>query len=149
MRKIEKILLYASAFAVIIGALFYAFAKISGITEARIGFLQFFTIIMFGLIISIVNMIFDVKFIHVFLRFFIHYATLLTAFAIIFIANGNINSEGPAAIFSAIVIFTFLYAIIFTIVFFVKKGISKLDDKLEKSAKSNPPTHESYKPRFK
>lgn len=151
MKKYESIFLSGCAYAVMIVALFFGFTAISNFTDARIGAGQFFIILLFGQIISIAGYILKNASWSVTLRYAIHYLTLFLAFTIIFIFIGKINAKGGAAIFSAAIIFTFLYIVTFLIVFAVKKSLSAVEKKIPQNEKNknNKKTNNSYTPRFK
>ena len=148
MKRIESILLAGCAYTVAIVALFFCFAAISSFTEARIGFGQFFTILLFGQIISVAGYILKNAKWNLFLRYALHYSVLFLAFIIIFVINGNVNSSGAAAIFSAIMIFTFFYAIILLLAFAIKKSVLSVEKKLPQKSPKNKQNN-SYTPRYK
>ena len=153
MKKYESIFLSGCAYALLIVALFFAFAAMTGFTEARIGVSQFFIILLFGQIISVAGYILKNASWHIAARYALHYLTHFLAFTVVFIFNGQIKANGGAAIFSAAVIFTFLYAVTFLIIFAVKKSLSSVEKKMpKKSAKKDDNTkkaNNTYTPRFK
>ena len=153
MKKLESILLSGCAYAVAIIALFFGFAAISKITEARIGVGQFFLILLFGQIISVAGYILKNASWHFLIRYALHYLTLFLTFCVIFIVNGNINSKGGSAIFSALVIFTFFYALVFFLIYILKKSFSTVEKKLPKQSSKNQANQNKkntqYTPRFK
>ena len=150
MKKVESILLAGCAYAVAIMALFFGFAAISNTTEVRIGIGQFFLILLFGQIISSAGYFLKNAEWHYLLRYTLHYITLFVAFCFIFIINGNIKANGGSAIFSAIVIFTFFYALVFLLVYLVKKSFGAVEKKLPKKASNNQTKKNNvYTPKFK
>ena len=150
MKKFESIFLAGCAYAVAIVALFFGFAAISEFTEASIGVGQFFLILLFGQVISAAGYILKNASWHIFIRYALHYLSLFAAFCIIFIVNGNIKASGGSAIFSAAIIFTFFYALVFFLVFVIKKSLSSVEKKLPKTnAKKDTGKKQSYSPRFK
>ena len=151
MKKFESVVLAGCAYAVTIVALFFAFAAISNFTEARMGAGQFFIILLFGQIISVAGYILKNANWHIALRYTLHYLTLFLAFAVIFIFNGKINANGGAAIFSAAVIFTFLYVVTFLIILAVRKSLTAVEKKFPNKAADNnsKKSNNSYTPRFK
>ena len=149
MKKIEKLLLDACAYTVLISLLFLLFAQISGFTTATLSFWRFLLLTLFGAIIALANNIWSLKDWHYMLRLFIHYIALLAAFIAVFVISGNIKADGGAAIFVAIVIYTFLYALFFTIVYFGKKSVNAVDKKLVSKKKVTDKKEEKYSPRFK
>ena len=140
MKKLENILLKASGFTILILMLFYMFALSGNLTPATIAFPTFLLIFFFGVIISVATMILGLKQLKLPIRLLIHYTTLLVAFCSIFIASGNIQADSAAKIFSAVVIFTVLYALFFATVYLIKRTVNlidkKIDEKQNKGAKS-------------
>ncbi len=155
MKKIEGILLRACGFAVAILILLYLFAVATSFIGPAIGFPMFLIILAFGLIISVANLIFSVKSIKLPFRVAIHFAVLLVAFCIIFVYSGNLTAGGDAAVFTAISIFIFLYALIFTLTYFIKRAISAADSRLEATKRaaaekgSEKEKKPGYQPRYK
>lgn len=147
MKKIENILLRGSAYTVLILVLFYLFAVLGQLVEPAITFPTFIIIVVFGFVISVCELVFCIKSLKTPIKVLIHYAVLLVAFCAIFIFSGNLDSKGPAAIFSAVVIFTFLYSLIFLIVYFARKGINAADKKIEKHMKKT--KKDEKKPEYK
>ena len=140
-----------AGYAVLILFLFYLFTSISGFAEAKIGFGMFGLILLFSALISLANTLLYTKKLSRAARIIIHYASLLVAFSVIFIGSGNISTQGAAAIFSAVIIFTVLYAVVFVIAYFAKKGIAGLDCSLDKKRPSVPDNSKKsdYKPLYK
>lgn len=134
MKRIETIFLRASGYCVLILALFYAFGAINQYAIPYIDFRTFLTILLFGLIVSVAGFILTLEKLKMPLRILIHYIALFVAFYVIFIISGNLNTGGASVVFSAIVIFTFLYAVIFTSVYFIRKGIKKADSAIDKKS---------------
>ena len=134
MKKLQSTLLAGSAYTVFILIVFYLFAIIGQLTLPAITFPTFLLILVFGMIISFAENIFYIKGLKIPFKIMIHYSLLLIAFCSVFVFSGNLKSEGPAAIFTSIVIFSFLYALIFVSARFIRKGIRSLDKKIEKRA---------------
>lgn len=132
MKKIEKTLLKGTAYSVLITVLFYLFAIIGQLSAPAITFPTFTLIVVFGCIISASELVFQIRNLKMSLKALIHYAVLLVAFCAIFVFSGNLSTEGPAAIFSAVIIFTFLYILILLIAYFVRKGVYYADKKIDK-----------------
>ena len=148
MRRAEKFILCACAYTVLICSLFLAFAAISKFSDATLNAGRFFLIFFFGFIITLANSVLSIKSWHIILRLFIHYVSLLAAFCFIFVISGNIKLAGGGAVFSAIIIFTFLYVVFSSIVYFLKKSINIVDKKLEKKSPKTPKENKKYTPRF-
>ncbi len=153
MKKVESVLISGCAYAVAIITLFFCFASITRITAPEIGVGQFFLILLFGQIISVAGYILKNTSWHIFIRYALHYLTLFLAFCFIFIVNGNINSKGGSAIFSAMIIFTFFYALVLLLVYVFKKSFTAVEKKLPKSTSKNQSNqnkkNNQYTPRFK
>ncbi|MBQ8321033.1 MAG: DUF3021 family protein [Clostridia bacterium] len=145
MKRFENILLKGCGFAVLILTLFYIFALTSNYNNATIEFSTFALILAFGMLISFTTMLLGLKKLALPLRIAIHYTSLMVAFCIIFMASGNISADSPAKIFSAVVIFTFLYAMLFGAVYFIKKLVNAVDNKVDKRSKKNTEKKSEYK----
>ena len=122
MEKLKRIALNACAFTVLINMLFFAFAKITGLSEIKIDFLHFFIILLFGVVIAITNTVFELPKLHIVFKFIIHYVVLLIAFYIVFINFGNVKSSGISTVFVTVIIFSFLYVFISLIVWLLKRA---------------------------
>lgn len=148
MKRIETIFLRACGYCVLILSLFYAFGAINEYSKPYIDFKTFLVILLFGVIVSVGGFILTLEKLKMPLRILIHYITLFVAFYAIFIVSGNLGAGGSSAIFSAVIIFTFLYIVIFTMVYFIRKGVKKADSiankKLPKKNES-----EKTKPKYK
>lgn len=147
MKKLQSTLLVGSAYTIFILIIFYLFAIIGQLTLPAITFPTFLVILVFGMIISFSENIFYIKSLKFTFKVMIHYALLLIAFCSIFIFSGNLKSEGPGAIFVAVVIFSFLYAAMFTLVYFIRKWIGRLDKKIENFNQKK--AKEETKPKYK
>jgi prepilin signal peptidase PulO-like enzyme (type II secretory pathway) len=97
---------------------------IGHLTHPAIKFGTFLIILLFGFVISIANTIFEIKKLHYALKLLIHYTALLLAFIFVFIIAGNIKISGAASVFSAIIIFTFLYGVIYALSYGLKAAMN-------------------------
>ena len=150
MKRAERFLLHTCAYTVLVCALFLIFMAISGFSEASLNIGRFFLILLFSFLISVAGIILGLKGWHPVLRVAIHYTVLLAAFFFVFVISGNINASGGGAIFSAIIVFTFLYVVFSLIVYSVKKSITAVDKSLEKRGKKAFSNKSStYTPRYK
>lgn len=155
MKKIEGILLRACGFTVAILVIFYLFAVATSFVNPEIGFPTFLLILFFGFVISLSTLIFEIKALKYPFRILIHYAVLLIAFCVIFVNSGNLSAGGDAAIFTAVAIFTVLYALIFALTYLVLRAVRATDRRLEtatrkKDAKNSKKEKSStYQPRYK
>ncbi len=152
MKQIERFIKTACMYTVAILFFFYVFAVSSGFDQTAIGFGRFALILLFGAIIALAEYIFLIKISRVY-TVLLHYCILLFAFIIVFIASGVLGTAG-AKIFVSAIIFTVLYALAFVAVYFGKRGIAKLDAKLDKKlpASKKPQSTKAksgYEPRFK
>ncbi len=137
MKTVENLILKACGYTLSILLLFYLAGTIADFTNPYIDFKTFSVILLFGLLISLTELVFKIKKLHVFLKVLIHYLVLFCAFTVTFVISGNIAKRGAAAIFSALVIFTFFYAIMFTAAYFVRKFIKKADATIDRRSKDN------------
>ena len=137
MRRFHKLFLTGCGYTVLILALFYSFAAISNFVSPAITLGQFGLILASGLIISLAEFMYEQLRIKKAYKCLIHYFVLLVAFCLIFIISGKISAERPAAVFVAIILYTFLYFLILAIVHFSRKAIGRVDDKLDAKAKKN------------
>ena len=148
MKNIEKLLFHASAYTVAISVLFFLFAMITGLDDASVSFGRYLLIFGFGLLISASEFIFTLKKLHTALRYIIHYSVLCIGFFVIFLSvkNSSGNSDFSAAtVFAAVIIFSFVYALILLSV----KLIKHLSGKSKKSKKDTSAKESNYTPRFK
>ena len=152
MQRIGNFIKAACTYTVVILFFFYLFALTNGFDETSIGFGRFGLVLLFGAIISLADLIFTMK-ISRFFTVILHYCVLLFAFIVVFLVSGVLGSSG-AKIFISAIVFTVLYAVLFTAIYFSKKGISKLDAKLNKklppvNKSQNPVQNQKYEPKFK
>ena len=136
MRRIHKLFLVGCGYTVLILSLFYAFAAISEFTSTAIAPGQFALILVSGLVIALAELMYEELKVKKAIKCIIHYAVLMIAFCLIFIISGKISAQKPAAVFIAIMLYTLLYFVIWTIAHFSRKAIDRMDDKLEKKNKA-------------
>ena len=141
MKKLENLILRACGFAIVILTLFYTFVTATNSNKTDIDFANFSLILGFGLLISLASMILEIKSIKLPLRIFIHYVVLLITFCVVFIPNGNIspenNNEAPSKLFTAIVLYTISYAVLFSLFAGFKKLINAIDNKIDSRTNKN------------
>ncbi len=137
MRKLEKILLKSCSYTVLTLALFYTFALVGKFTAAYIDFGTFAVFYLFGLIISLTDLVLSVEKLRFIFRIGIHYSVLLTVFCIVFVIMGKISLKSAGAVFSSIIIFTLFYAVMFAIVYILKKLTQKGDYFIESRSNKN------------
>ena len=143
-KLIRQILTSTCVFCTVISVLFYIFTAVaSEIESSAVPFRQFLLILLFSFLIAIANRLFRVRKIRFLFRLLIHYATLLAAFLLIFVAFGKLKISGPSSVFIAIILFTILYLAIIGLSLAVMKflGVSLFQkDESEKQT--------AYKSRF-
>ena len=152
MKTIEKLLLKACGYTVLILGLFYLFGVLSAPGAALINAKTFLIILLFGFLISCAGLVLECKKIHMALRVLIHYIVLLISFYCVFITSGNIKADSAAKIFIAAAIFTLFYGIMFGFVYILRFVIKKSDQALEKKNAKNVSKKaktSSYKPLYK
>lgn len=146
MRRINKIFLTGCGYTILILSLFYAFAAISELISPAIAPQQFSLILTFGLLIALAEFMYEQLKIKKVFKCLIHYCVLLVAFCFIFIMSGNISKKGPSTVFVAVILYSVLYFVIWTIVHFTRKVINAMDDKYEARNKKVQATKEEKKP---
>lgn len=151
MKKLEELLLRACGYTVLILTLFYLFAVVGDFVEAAIAFSTFALIFAFGIIISVAGLVFEIPTMRLIWKSLIHYGVLLISFTVIFIVAGKLSAGGIPTVFSAFIIFTFLYAVVFTIVYFARKALLAADVRLErtKEKRKQKPAKKEYKALYK
>ena len=151
MRKIEKLFLTGCGYSVLILTLFYLFAALTKFVSPAITTAQFTIIVVFGMLISLAELLYNTLKIKKIARCFVHYAVLFIAFFVIFIIMGKTTSGKAPAIFVAIVLYTILYFTLWLIIHLIRKTISAVDDKIDSRAPKSKTQKETkeYKPLYK
>ncbi len=149
MKKLETLLLKACGYTIITTALFYIIALIGKFTTAAIDFPTFALIFLFGIVISASSLILGIQSMRIIFRILIHYAVLLVSFFFVFLFAGKLGNAGMPVIFSAIIVFTFLYALIFALTYFIKRAVNGADSFLTKKNDSKKGEKKPYKPLYK
>ena len=134
MKKLESLLLKACGYTTITVILFYLVAMM-GFTKAAMDFKTFMLIFVFGVIISSAGLIFEIQRMHKALKVLIHYVILLISFFVIFFVAGKLGNAASSVVFSAIIVFTTLYAAISVITYLIKKAVNSADKIIDKSGK--------------
>jgi hypothetical protein len=106
-----------------------------GFTKAAMDFKTFMLIFVFGVIISSAGLIFEIQRMHKALKVLIHYVILLISFFVIFFVAGKLGNAASSVVFSAIIVFTTLYAAISVITYLIKKVVNSADKIIDKSGK--------------
>ena len=153
-------MLYSGAgYTILIMTFFYIFALSANLESTAIGVGKFFLILAFGMITAIAELIYELLSLRKVFKCLIHYAILLAAFCIIFIAGDFFNITGPASVFVAITVFTLIYAVCVGIVYLVRRGVAgadkAIDSRINKGssdsgkASKKKQDKNNYTPRFK
>lgn len=146
MRRIHKIFLSGCGYAILILTLFYAFAAMFKFIPPEVAPKQFLLILLFGLVISLAEFMYEQFKIKTLFKCLIHYGVLFIAFCVIFVILGKISTQKSSVIFIALIIYTFLYFLIWTIVHFTRKLIDHFDNQLTKKTKAaKKPVKKGYK----
>ena len=145
---IRKILVSTCVVATLISVFFYFLAAIvnkveSLMDETAITFRQFLLILLFSLLVALANRLLAYPKLHIALRILIHYATLLAAFLIVFVAAGKLKISGAASLFLSIMIFSVLYAVFFVAGYFLLRLFGALPNK------KNEEEPRTYRSRFR
>ena len=119
MKHIGDFLRNACAYTVAFLLFFYLIGLSDTVTNGDISFGRFGLVLAFGSLISLSNFLFRIRINRVY-TVILHYAALLLSFVLLFVVT-DVLSSNSASSFIAIVIFTVLYALIFTAVYFIKK----------------------------
>ncbi len=149
MKNLERILLKGCAYTVLLLCCFYLFASLANLEGHYMPAGRFFTLLLFGFIISVSELLYNLFNFKKWLRGLLHYLILLSSFFIVFIISGNLVVRGPATVFIAIIIFTLLYFVILFTVHILSLGISKADSKKPVMAKNKSDKKSEYIPRYK
>ena len=134
MNNFERLIERACGFTVLMLLLIYLLGAFAGIEDNGIELGSFALILLFGFIIAIANLVIGYNKIAVWLRICLHYSVLLLAFCAVFIGSGRITNNTQGSYFAAVVIFTFLYALIALITFLSKKLVKRTDKAIAKRA---------------
>jgi hypothetical protein len=149
MKRLEKILLRASAYTVLIFTAFCLFSGALAMHTPAIEIKKFFLILLFGVICAITENLTDTKRLNAFLRTLIRYAVSLTAFCLFLMPNAASISSG-ADVFIAVAIFTLVFAMITAMLFVLRIGLASLEKKSKKdNSGGTKPEKAKYTPRYK
>ena len=150
MKKLENLLLRGCGYTILITVLFFLVAVIGEYTNAAIDFPTMALIFVFGIIISTADLVLGAERLKRVFRVMIHYCVLLLAFFFVFILAGKLRTGGASAIFASIVIFTFLYAFIFTLTYLIRLAVKRADGAIDKkAARKQKRTKAEYTPIYK
>ncbi len=144
---VRKILVSSCVVCTINSVFFYFVAAIvneveSLFDETAVTFRQFLLILLFSLLVALANRLLSFQKLHIALRIAIHYATLLAAFLVVFVAAGKLKISGPSSVFLSVMIFTVLYAVCFVAGYFLLRLFGAIP-KEEKNKDETP-----YRSRF-
>lgn len=145
---IQKILVSTCVVSTLISVFFYFLAAVvneveSLMNETAVTFRQFLLILLFSLLVALANRLLSVRSLHAVLRVAIHYATLLAAFLVVFVAAGKLHISGASSVFLAVTVFTVLYAVFFVAGCFLSRLFRDKPDEKKKAE------NDAYRPRFK
>jgi hypothetical protein len=121
---VRKILVSSCVICTLISVFFYLVAAIVNgedetLLDPAINLRQFLLILLFSLLVALANRLLSFQKLHIALRIAIHYATLLAAFLVVFVAAGKLKISGPSSVFLSVMIFTVLYAVCFVAGYFL------------------------------
>ena len=117
MKTFEKLCLKACGYTVLLMCCFYLFAAIANLEGQYMPVSRFLTLLLYGFIISLAELIYNVLNLKKWQRGALHYVILLSSFLIVFIISGNLVIKGPASVFSAIILFTVAYFALWLLAF--------------------------------
>ncbi len=148
MKRLEKLLYHTCTLSVLISLLILIGNIIAGVKSPSIAASRYFVILLFSLIISITNMIFEIKSLKAYIKFPVHFAVLFLAFYVVFANGGAFKVDSAKDFMVVFIAFAFFYALITCIALLVMKSIKKIDKALPEKKKKEP-EKKDYSPRFK
>ena len=128
MNFLEKLLYHTAAYSTLITIAVFLFARIGGVSELVMTFGKYFLILLFSVLISSTERIFNVEKIPKPLKYVIHYSVLCIAFYLIFLnvkASDGTSRFSAASIFAAVIIFTVFYLLFMLSIRFIKAKMHK------------------------
>ena len=146
MNKVEKLILRACGYTVLLQFGFYIFSSIANTSSAYLPRRSFFLILIFGALISLSELLFEVLKFRWWLKVGIHYLSLLAIFLIVFVAPAK-SALADAGIVVCIVCYTLIYTVIFGMIYLLRRVIKSADFIRPEKANKNK-TENSYTPRF-
>ena len=148
MKRLEKLLYHTCTLSVLISLLILIGNIIAGVKSPSIAASRYFVILLFSLIISITNMIFEIKSLKAHIKFPVHFAVLFLAFYVVFANGGAFKVDSAKDFMVVFIAFAFFYALVACIALLVMKSIKKIDKALPEKKKKEP-EKKDYSPRFK
>lgn len=121
MNRILKTAQDAALYTVLITALFLLFAAVTGYETPAITAGRFFTILAFGIILSLADLLFLLKSIPQIVKIALHYAISLTAFLVLFLFVGGMIPRGATTVFAITFLFTALYFLLLLILSLLRR----------------------------
>lgn len=146
MNRIEKLILRACGYTVLLQFAFYVFSSFVDTSTAYLPRGSFFLILIFGALISISELLFEVLKFRQWIKVGIHYLSLLAVFLIVFVAPEK-GALADAGVVVCIACYTLLYAIVFGMTCLFRRIISGANNIRPTSSKDNKGGN-SYTPRF-
>ena len=145
---VRKILVSSCVICTLISVFFYFIAAIVNngdetLLDPAINLRQFLLILLFSLLVALANRLLAYPKLHIALRILVHYATLLAAFLVVFVAAGKLKISGAASLFLSIMIFSVLYAVFFVAGYFLLRLFGALPNK------KNEEEPRTYRSRFR
>jgi uncharacterized membrane protein len=132
MKKIEQLLLTSCGFTVLMASILYFLGALVGVENNGMPFGSFALTFVFGVMISLANLVLKYDKLTKWIRIAIHYSVLMLAFCILFVGSGKITNGTQGSFFAAVVVFTFLYALVFICTYFATKLMRRADRKIDK-----------------
>ena len=122
-------------------SIFYVFIAIDG-TKIAVGMQvgQYFTILLFSLIVTLSRYILKVDFIPFFVRVSAQFLTLLLSFFLVFGISGNISLSNSVPL---IIAFVMIYALVMFVFVLVSKKTAGKDSAEKKNSKKKSDTYQS------
>ena len=125
MRRIFRLIETGALYTVLITSLFMLFSALSELSSPAITAGRFFTILGFGMLLSVAGLLFEIKNLPYIVKVVLHYAVALVAFILLFVIIGNLAARGAATAFAVSVLFTVLYFLLFFLVALARRLLEK------------------------
>lgn len=108
MKAFKKFLLGWAVYTTAITTIFYLFVLLSGLTDSVMSMAKYFTILLFGAIISASALVFDTR-LNPIIKYLVNYGVLLFAFCTVFLSSAGATDNRVARAFAAVFIFSLFY----------------------------------------
>lgn len=122
MSKLKTIIYRTGIYTVSLCLFLYVFALLIKYSNATIDIGGFLVILALSLVLSASQEVFTLPSLSYPIKVLVHFASMLLSFTVIYVTRSETT---PTKIFVAVIVFTILYAIIFTATYFIKRSINR------------------------